>query len=337
MATSDFLPFATGAGANVMSQADWEALAQRLSGFQSGVAQSAQLNKAWRQASIMAAVLAQFIADQSGEDAVDDGTTATLLANLKAAAGASSVGVVGSMRNGRMSVAAASSTATFTADEIIVETALGGLTYRLPSFSKTINLATTGAGGMDTGTAPANGYVALYAIYNPTTGASALLARNATSSAQPEVYGGANMPAGYTASALVSVWPTNASGQLVIGIQDGREIALAPVTVIASDTTASSMTPTNISVASVVPRNAKHVSGSISITGSAIGDYHLDLYSTTYGAGQRRFSWNSGAAGGQLQNFYGLLMGSAQNIVYAAFVTSGSTLSYQIIISSYGF
>ncbi|KAB0592754.1 phage tail protein, partial [Cupriavidus gilardii] len=41
MATIDFLPFATGSGANVMSQAEWAALTQRLSGFQSGVAQSA--------------------------------------------------------------------------------------------------------------------------------------------------------------------------------------------------------------------------------------------------------------------------------------------------------
>jgi hypothetical protein len=79
--------------------------------------------------------------------------------------------------------------------------------------NKTVNLATTGAGGMDSGAAPNNGFVAIYAIYNPTTGASALLARNATAAAQPTVYGGANMPAGYTASALISVWPTNASGQ----------------------------------------------------------------------------------------------------------------------------
>jgi len=86
--TNDFLVFGGGAGANVMSQADWLALAQRASGFQSGVAQSAQLNKAWRQPSIMAAVLAQFISDRTGQDVLDDGTTATILTNLKASAAA---------------------------------------------------------------------------------------------------------------------------------------------------------------------------------------------------------------------------------------------------------
>ena len=53
-----------------------------------GVAQSAQLNKVWRQSSIMAAVLAQFISDRTGQDVLDDGTTATILANLKLSAAA---------------------------------------------------------------------------------------------------------------------------------------------------------------------------------------------------------------------------------------------------------
>lgn len=86
MANNNFKPFAAAAGANVMAQADYEALAALLTGFQSGTAQSAQLNKVWRQSSIMAAVLAQFIVDRSGKDAIDDGTTATLLANLKLSA-----------------------------------------------------------------------------------------------------------------------------------------------------------------------------------------------------------------------------------------------------------
>jgi hypothetical protein len=85
MASNDFLPFGGGAGANVIDQATYAALTARLAGFQSGVAQSAQLNKVWRQSSIMAAVLAQFIVDQTGSDAIDEGTIATLLANLKQA------------------------------------------------------------------------------------------------------------------------------------------------------------------------------------------------------------------------------------------------------------
>ncbi|WP_236849301.1 hypothetical protein [Burkholderia diffusa] len=83
MANNNFKAFAAAANANVMTQADYEALSALLTGFQSGTAQSQQLNKVWRQSSIMAAVLAQFIVDMTGQDAIDDGTTATLLANLK--------------------------------------------------------------------------------------------------------------------------------------------------------------------------------------------------------------------------------------------------------------
>lgn len=81
MPTNDFKAFATGASANVTSQADYEALAALLSGFQSGKASSAQINKALRQSTSMAAVLGQFIA-QAGLDALDNGNVSTLLTNF---------------------------------------------------------------------------------------------------------------------------------------------------------------------------------------------------------------------------------------------------------------
>ncbi|WP_321789231.1 hypothetical protein [Burkholderia pyrrocinia] len=91
MATNDFLVFGGGSSPNVIDQATYAALAARLSGFVSGTAQSQQLNKVWRQSSIMAAVLAQFTANFSGQNSVDDGTTATLLANLQAAINAAGI------------------------------------------------------------------------------------------------------------------------------------------------------------------------------------------------------------------------------------------------------
>ncbi|AIO68009.1 hypothetical protein DM82_1188 [Burkholderia oklahomensis] len=85
MGTNDFLPFGGGGSANVIDQLTYAALAARTTGFQSGTAQSAQLNKVWRQSSIMAAVVAQFVVNQTGQNATDDGTTATLLSNLATA------------------------------------------------------------------------------------------------------------------------------------------------------------------------------------------------------------------------------------------------------------
>ena len=83
---NDFLPFAVGGGANVIDQAAYAADSSLLSnGFQSGIAQSNQLNKVWRQSSIVATVIAELIVANSGQPAIDDGTTATLLANLETA------------------------------------------------------------------------------------------------------------------------------------------------------------------------------------------------------------------------------------------------------------
>lgn len=85
MATNNFKAFGIGAGANVTSQADYEALTALLTGFQSGKASSAQINKALRQSSTMAYVLAQFISDSASVDVLDNGTPATIIANMKAA------------------------------------------------------------------------------------------------------------------------------------------------------------------------------------------------------------------------------------------------------------
>lgn len=88
MPTNDFKPFATGAGANVMSQADWVALAALVTGFQSGKASSAQINKAIRQALFIASALAQYTADKSGQNVLDDGNVAGFITKMHTAFGA---------------------------------------------------------------------------------------------------------------------------------------------------------------------------------------------------------------------------------------------------------
>ncbi|HAH0319219.1 TPA: phage tail protein [Escherichia coli] len=73
MEINNFKPFALDPNANVTSQADWEALPALLSGFTAGKASSAQVNKAIRQASFIAAALAQYTANKSRLDVLDDG------------------------------------------------------------------------------------------------------------------------------------------------------------------------------------------------------------------------------------------------------------------------
>ncbi|MCA7902847.1 hypothetical protein LGM39_26100 [Burkholderia cepacia] len=241
--------------------------------------------------------------------------------------------VIGSVRNLSMSVATASTSATLTADEIIVASALGGTAYKLANFSKSINLATTGAGGMDTGSAPASGFVAIYAIYNPTTGASALLARNATSAVQPNVYVGGNMPAGYTASALVSVWPTNGSGQLAAGYQSDRVFCGANLVVLSTSSTQAS--PIALSIVSAVPPNARFATGSCAVSSnSSTTNVSLIAYANAAGSGAQGANSSLAASGGVSSIFKSVPLSQAQTIFYTSANVAG-TPTFTLSISGY--
>ncbi|WP_433867115.1 hypothetical protein [Ralstonia wenshanensis] len=239
-------------------------------------------------------------------------------------------GVVGHMRNLQMSVTAASATATLTADEIIVETALGGIRYCLPSFNKSINLAATGVGGMDVGAAPTSGFVALYAIYNPTSGSSGLLATNATSAVAPNVYGGANMPAGYTASALISVWPTNGSGQFGVGYQADRKISIPITSVLSSSVIQAAFTA--LSIAAAVPMNAKACTGEIGLSSTSTTTIGISLAANAAPLAQQNCT--TGGATSFTGNFKIENIITPQTLYYANSNTAG-TPTFSVYVSSY--
>lgn len=249
-------------------------------------------------------------------------------------------GVVGTVRNLVMKVTAASASATLTADEIIAETALGGLRYCLAGFNKTINLATTGAGGMDTGTAPASGFVALYAIYNPTTSTAAMLATTVTASVAPNIYAAGHMPSGYTVSALVSVWGTNGSGNFSVGYQLDRRIWI-PQTLAVTNMSSLTAAPGTLLGAgiSMVPQNAKTVFGTMStaptstgssgvlqIAGNNVPNTGIGLQTVTAGF--------TGATGGVTDNFTDVPLIDVQTFYYACWGAAGTT-NYTINISGY--
>lgn len=242
--------------------------------------------------------------------------------------------VVGTVRNLAMTVTAASATATLTADQIVVASALNGQTFILSSFSKTINLATTGAGGMDTGTAPVSGFVALYAIFNPTTQTAALLATNATSAVAPSVYGGANVPSGYTASALLSVLPTNSSSQFAPVLVQDRKVSILQYTALTSSATGSTGALA-LSISGGVPRNAKRVSGSLSLSNSTSANSVFVFWASSFGAGAKQYSINTSAGGGNLFGFDAIDLSAQQSLQYGVLSVSAGTLSYIIYLSSY--
>lgn len=282
------------------------------------------------------------VADSVGQDPTTDAvdaywkiafTTPTTLSSSIALSGP----IVGITRNTVMSVTTAAASATLTADEVVVKSALGGTTRTLNSFSKTINLATVGVGGMDTGTAPVSGYVALYAIYNPTTDVSALLAKNATSSAQTEVYTGANMPSGYTLSSLVAVWPTDGSSLLKAGYQQGRFVWIPAVTVISTTTAQASLTSLN--VAAAIPMNAKvaKVGTNISAVNTGV-TMTTSIAGSSTGIGVSTSATTSTSGGAGLTATVGNIpIITPQTIYYIDSVGSGAIAGFTINISGYEF
>ncbi|KOY61019.1 hypothetical protein [Photorhabdus heterorhabditis] len=83
---NDFKAFSIQSGANVVSQNLYESSPE----LQTGLAPNSTihvhlLNKTLRQSSTISSVLADFIAEQSGEDVLDDGNVAKLTAQLKKA------------------------------------------------------------------------------------------------------------------------------------------------------------------------------------------------------------------------------------------------------------
>ncbi|CAG9262095.1 hypothetical protein BDI4_70068 [Burkholderia diffusa] len=227
-----------------------------------------------------------------------------------------------------MAVAAASASATLTADEIVVETALGGFGYKLANFNKSINLAATGAGGMDVGSAPASGYVALYAIYNPTTSTSALLATNCTGSVAPEVYNAGSMPAGYSASALVSVWPTDSNGRLSVGYQRDRKVTFADILVLA--TTAVVNSPASLSIASAVPKNATRVKFHSNIISSTTQNVFLNVFTDANQVG----GWGGGVVTTNFGYVGEMMLATPQTVWYMSGTVSAT---FQLFCGGYEF
>ena len=75
--TVDFIPFATGVGAGVKSQAAWISDVVVTNGFVTGIAQSTQVNKAVRQPSFVASAISNFVGNVINQNILDNGVLNT--------------------------------------------------------------------------------------------------------------------------------------------------------------------------------------------------------------------------------------------------------------------
>jgi hypothetical protein len=328
---NDYLVFAN-TSSNIESQSTYAADAALPAGETADtVASSSRYNKVARQATSIAAMIAAFVVQQGGLSMVDNGSITANLANfIQTLSGSCSL--IGAASNAFMQVTAGASSATFTADEVIVGKALGGFTWKLGNFNNTINLTTTGAGGMDTGSSPSNSYVGIYAIYNITTQSAALLAVATGSGVLPSVYGGSAMPAGYGPSGLVAVLPTNSAGYLKFGLWMGRTWFGNQLNALNSPAVVS--TPTAISLASIIPPNAKSIDGLVLVSSSNGSNSAITLQAQTTGNANKQMGLIGTAAFTKSDSFTNqpIIVGS-QTIYYTS-VGSGSP-NYQLIVTGY--
>lgn len=222
-------------------------------------------------------------------------------------------GTIGSVSGLAGTLVTPNTSVTIQASSINVGTTLTGVTYSVGNNTLVFNGAITGAGGMDTGSIPANGNLCLYAIYNPTSTTTSILGVNCTTSSGI-VYSGAHMPAGYTASSLLVTWPTNGTPALVAGtiVAPSASVGAASVLPIAPIGTVINASGSLTSAGTSVTINADQVVVGASLTSPS---FTLGSYSQT-------FNGSITGAGGM---DVGSLPSSGNVCLYAIFNTLGTT------------
>ena len=238
--------------------------------------------------------------------------------------------LAGDIRNARISIPLAAPTATFTASEIVLGDG-NGKRVVISNFNQSLNLSASvkGLGAMDAGAAPVNGFVALYALYNPASKSTGIVAVNATAVIAPKLLAGV-APDGYTFSALFSILPTNASAQFAVAEQVDRQVFYGAQVL---STTVSVSTLTGLSISAAVPLNAKSVSGNFQGSVSANG-YSMALAGSAAAIGLQTFIVNFTGAGGG--SFLDVPLLSPQTLFYR--LTSAGTFSaFAITTNSYRF
>jgi len=339
MATNDFLPFAAAGGANVVSQATYAGLAALSTGYQAGVAQSAQLNKTWRQSSIMAAVVAQVIADVTGQNAVDDGTTATLVANLKSA--------IDRMAGGSSRVLGLVGGNNITTPNTQFDLSAASVDFRNPTTGETPsvtgvatitnNILTAGpaANGRDQASVfTASSWVHFYFIFNPTTSTVATIS---SASAPPT---GPTLPTGYTSWAYAgAVYLSSGSALLSVRFKGARAAYDSSQVVLSGG---GNTTATAVSLAAVIPANALALTVlivSAALTATAGGVYSMTSFvevlanAATYQCG---LSGTGGAnavfaiSGGSTE-----MANVGQQIFYRSTIAAGAGAAVSLAINGY--
>lgn len=170
--------------------------------------------------SLTAGVSSSLSAQASTNAALSSGVSTSLSATASTAAavstalaGLTATVAPGAFRNLKgLQGASGQSTATYTADSILL-TGAGAAAKLLAGFNQTVNLTTSGTGGLDTGTVGASTWYYVFATWN---GSSAGILASLSATAP-------TLPGGVTSAARIGAIRTDGSGKVTAFIQYGRQ------------------------------------------------------------------------------------------------------------------
>jgi hypothetical protein len=260
---------------------------------------------------------------------IGDDTGKFRLSNRRPNFPSSAIDVAGSAPGGGQ-------TASWTIGQIGAALLVGGAVFTGFNLSLSFNGATTGAGGMDTGSMPSSADLSIYAIFNPATNTWSTLGC-AGSTSNGRIYSGAHMPAGYTASLLIFACVTNGADFPQFN-QINHTVYLLSSNFINNGMATS---PTSVSLSTVVPAITKAVAGNANInTSSTAGAAFMGATagSGSGGSGMVGLEWlalgvTSGPTG--LSGAFGFIpLVTAQTLYYNV---SASSIGLSAAVDSYQF
>ncbi|WP_168794685.1 hypothetical protein [Paraburkholderia aromaticivorans] len=240
--------------------------------------------------------------------------------------------IAGTARNLAALLTAQGTTATWTADELLIKTALGGLSFLFNGVSVPVNLSVSGIGGVVGTTPAASGFAAIYAATGPSVSLKAF-ATDATATKAQEVYTG-TLPPGYTASQLIGIAPISATvGQFAPFAQTDRRVDWAGGNVLTGSTFVGGPTART---STSIPLNARFVGGFNQIGNSAASAMSQTLASTGINNMGGQYCTYNIAAGTSIAIPFRVAVTAPQTI-YQQTTNSAGTPGFTISVNSFDF
>lgn len=247
-------------------------------------------------------------------------------------------GVIGAQRGLSAASAGSVTTVTWTAVNVTLRTAVAGLVYSIASFNASVNLTSSGNGGV-VGVAPAaNGFAAIYAMLNPTTGTGGIFATDASSAAAPDFYAGA-LPSGFTACALIGIVPISGTATQFAQFQQvDRSVAWPGGNLVSGSTFTGG--PALTGASTLIPYNAKVIGGFIQPANSNVssaGALSCTLSPLNIAAGGWVFASTVAASSSNAAGYRCGISAANPRQVYRTVTATGGTLSHTITTDYYEF